>query len=393
MKVLSLFDGISAGQVAFERSGIPIEKYYASEIDPYAIKITQKNYPNTIQLGSILYSQTWDIEHPDIIIGGFPCQPYSNAGKRKGLGDKRGGDILDAMFSVIEKYQPKDLFFENVKGLLSIDNGNTFKFILKKFNYLGYAVDWIIINSALVSAQNRERIYIICKKITDCKNYQISIDKDNKRNYFQSLFESENNIIVFDSEVTQPKDKKIFLQDIIETGVTDRTKSYCLDANYAKGGNEKSYLEQGKRQLIITGGAFRGRNPEHPSDRTSGIDTEQCLEVNETGKSNCLTKDSLCVQIGVADIKGNDNIKRVYSVEGKSPCLTAICGGNQEPKISEEKITWRKLTPVECERLQTLKDNYTDCVSNSRRYHSVGNSWTVDVISHIFSIILKEVKK
>ena len=140
----------------------------------------------------------------------------------------------------------------------------------------------------------------------------------------------------------------------------------------------------------ISGGAFRGRNPENPSDRRTGSPTEQRLEINETEKSNALTsvsKDSLCIEIGKADINGNDSTKRVYSTEAKSPTLTAIQGGNQEPKISQDNITWRKLTPIECERLQTVPDNYTNHVSNSQRYKMLGNGWTVDVIAHIFKNI------
>jgi site-specific DNA-cytosine methylase len=94
-----------------------------------------------------------------------------------------------------------------------------------------------------------------------------------------------------------------------------------------------------------------------------------------------------CVQIGEANLNGFDIIKRVYSPEGKSPALTAMGGGNREPKISEDNIAWRKLTPLECERLQTFPDNYTNGVSNTQRYKMLGNSWTVDVIAHIFSFI------
>ena len=189
MIILSCFDGISAGRLALDRANKTVYKYYASEIDPYAIKIAQKNYPDTIQLGSITEWEKWDIEKPDMIIGGFPCQPYSVAGKRKGLDDKRGGNIVNAMFGVIEKYQPEDILLENVKGLLSIDNGNTFKNILKTLNNINYAVDWMIINSALVSAQNRERIYIIGKRLDKCNGlkYTINIDRDNKRNYQPSF--------------------------------------------------------------------------------------------------------------------------------------------------------------------------------------------------------------
>lgn len=190
MICLSCFDGMSCGQIAFERAGIKVDKYYSSEIDKYAIKVTQANYPDTVQLGSITEWQSWNIEKPDIIIGGFPCQPYSIVGKRKGLEDERSGNILECLFSVIEKYQPENLMLENVVGLLSIDSGNTFKHILKQLNNIGYAVDWIKINSALVSAQNRERIYIIGKRLDACNGleYEVYIGQDNKRSNQISLF-------------------------------------------------------------------------------------------------------------------------------------------------------------------------------------------------------------
>lgn len=190
MVVLSCFDGMSCGQIALERAGIKVDKYYASEIDKHAIKVTMANYPNTIQLGSITEWKNWNIEQPDMIMAGFPCQPYSVAGKRKGLSDKRGGDIIDAMFSVIEKYKPDTVLMENVKGLLSIDNGNTFKYILKTLNDIGYAVDWFTINSALVSAQNRERVYIVSKRLDKCNGlqYEVYIGSYNKRTSQGSLF-------------------------------------------------------------------------------------------------------------------------------------------------------------------------------------------------------------
>lgn len=190
MIVLSLFDGISCGRIALERAGIKVDKYYASEIDKYAEKISSSNYSDIIRLGDITKWKEWDIETPDIILAGFPCQPYSVAGKRKGLDDKRGGNIVDCMIGVIEKYQPKDFLLENVTGLLSIDKGETFKTILSELNRAGYAVDWITINSALVSAQNRERLYILGKRLDKCKGleYCIDIDSSNKRNYQKSLF-------------------------------------------------------------------------------------------------------------------------------------------------------------------------------------------------------------
>ena len=149
-------------------------------------------------------------------------------------------------------------------------------------------------------------------------------------------------------DVEQPEDKRILLQDILEDGYTDRDKSYCIDANYFKGGNLKSYFEKSRRQLVY--------------DR--------------------------CVQIGEADINGHDFLKRVYWKGAKCPTLTAVCGGNQERKVALNDLEWRKLTPIECERLQTLPDNYSAGVSNTQRYKMLGNGWTIDVISHILKGVL-----
>ena len=91
------------------------------------------------------------------------------------------------------------------------------------------------------------------------------------------------------------------------------------------------------------------------------------------------------IQVGIAELNGHDFLKRVYSIEGKCPTLTAVCGGNQERKIALDETHWRKISPLECERLQTLPDNYSDCVSNSQRNKMIGNGWTVDVVAHIFN--------
>lgn len=180
MNVLSLFDGISCGQQALKELGVPIENYYASEIDKHAIAITQHNFPNTIQLGDITKWREWDIDWAsiDLVQGGFPCQSYSQAGKRKGLEDSRG-DLIHQVFDILKYSQVPQFMLENVKGLLSHDKGKTFEYILNELNKCGYAVDWVLINSAKVSAQNRDRVYIIGKRLDLCKGsiYNISYDK------------------------------------------------------------------------------------------------------------------------------------------------------------------------------------------------------------------------
>lgn len=368
MVILSLFDGMSCGRIALERAGIPVEKYYSSEIDKYAEKISASNYPDIIRLGDITKWREWDIETPDIIIAGSPCQGFSFAGKGLNFEDPCSA-LFFTFVDILKHYKPKYFLLENVKmkaehndvisGLL----GEVYPECVSQAEMFRTGrLEPVLINSALVSAQNRERLYWCNWK------------------------------------VTQPADKGILLKDIIGapgTGairnlgdmVEKKEKSQCIDANYYKGIDN-----HGQRTMIITGGAFSGRNPENPTRRESGLDTVQMLEMRGDEKTNTLTtvqKDNVCVMIGQADINGNDSIKRVYSPEGKSPCLTAIQGGVQETKVSTDSITWRKLTVTECERLQTVPDGFCKAVSNSRAYHALGNGWTVDVVKHILEGIKK----
>jgi len=308
MIVLSLFDGISCGRVALERAGIPITKYYTSEIDKYATKVAQNNYSDTVQLGDINNWKNWDIEKPDLIIGGSPCQGFSFAGKQLAFDDPRS-KLFFKFVEIVKYYQPKYFLLENVR--------------MKK-EYLDVISDQlgvgpICINSALVSAQNRVRYYW-----TNIPN------------------------------ITQPEDKGILLADIIEHGVVDKDKAYCIDANYWKGGDLKQYFEKHRRQLVF-----------------------QPIQTSERGRR--LTSD------GAKRDDKNGVVVRGYEVrpDGKTCSLTTV----QKDNYITEDYTIRKLTPVECERLQTLPDNYTSGVSNTQRYKALGNAWTVDVIAHIFKHI------
>lgn len=345
MNVLSLFDGMSCGQIALDQLRIRVDKYYASEIDKWAIQVTQKNYPDTIQLGDITKWREWNIDWASInlVYGGSPCQGFSFAGKQLAFDDPRS-----------------KLFFEFVDIMNHIKSLNPdVKFLLEnvrmKKEYLDVISEYmgvqpVMINSALVSAQNRVRFYW-------------------------------TNI----GEIEQPEDRGVLLKDIIESGTDiDADKARTIDANYFKGGKIGGTHQSSKRNYQVTGGAIRGR---YNGDGK----TEQKLKVQHTGRANSITtvqKDSLCIQVGEADLKGHDSIKRVYSPEGKSPTLTTMGGGHREPKIAQPELTWRKLTPLECERLQTVPDGYTDHVSNTQRYRMLGNGWTVEVIKHIFKDLL-----
>ena len=353
INVFSLFDGMSCGQLALKKAGVPIGIYHASEIDKWAIKVTKKNFPFTIQMGDITKLEDARLEvirkhiGIDLVMGGSPCQGFSFAGKNLNFEDPRSKLFFDFV-RVLKILKPKYFLLENVR--MKKESQDVIS------EYLG--VEPIAINSNLVSAQNRHRLY--------WTNIPFSI----------------------------PDDKGIILADILEDGITDREKSHCLDANYFKGGNLKSYFEKHRRQLVFNnkGGAIRGRY-----DKDGKI--KQQLELRPDDKTNSLTtvqKDNVvvrvpelksafgaCIQVGEADLKGHDIIKRVYSRKGKAPTLTTMGGGHREPKVIVDELTWRKLTPLECERLQTVPDGYTEGVSNTQRYKMLGNGWTVDVVAHI----------
>ena len=299
MNVLSLFDGMSCGQLALQRAGIKYEKYFASEVDKYAIQIAKKNFPDTIHVGDVTKVRAADLPKINLLIGGSPCQGFSFAGKQLNFNDPRSA-----------------LFFEFVR--IKKELGNV-KFLLEnvvmKKEYQDVisellGVKPILINSALVSAQNRKRLYW-------------------------------TNI----EGVTQPEDKGILLKDIIEDAVTEKDKSYCIDANYWKGASFDQYLDKCRRRLVFK---------------------QQCSEGSQSLKRM---------------------IKNTKAFTEKSGCLTASMFKGMASNGCTNVVsnyTYRSLTPIECERLQTLPDNYTEGVSNTQRYKMIGNGWTVDVIAHIF---------
>ena len=301
MKVLSLFDGMSCGQIALERAGIKVDNYFASEIDKYAIQITQKNYPETIQLGDVTNINTNDLPKIDLLIGGSPCQGFSFAGKQLNFEDPRSKLFFEYV-NLKNKLKPAYFLLENVKMKKEYQN------IISK--HLG--VEPIEINSSLVSAQNRKRLYW-------------------------------TNI----PGIAQPEDKGILLKDTIEGGGVDRDKSYCLDANYFKGTNLEQYLKKCRRQIVFN--------------------------YSSSGKGHGIVED------------------RFYnSTLGKAHALTAAGYSKRSFSRVYNKDGIRKLTNIECERLQTIPDNYTEGVSNTQRYKMIGNGWTVDVIAHIFKGLLNE---
>jgi DNA-cytosine methyltransferase len=270
--VLSLFDGMSCGQLALDTLGIKVNNYFASEIDPHAMQIAKKNYPNTKHIGSVLDVRGSDLPRIDLLIGGSPCQSFSNAGDGSGMEGK--SKLFWEFVRVLKETKPTYFLLENVKMKKEWEKIIT--------DTLG--VEPIAINSRLLTAQNRPRLYW-----TNIPN------------------------------VVQPIDRGIVLKDILEDEVEE--KFYLSD----KAIDYMSRLRNGKPRWEYH------TNP----------------------------------------------------LDGKSACLTAnMYKGVPYGVIKELK---RRLSPVECERLQSVPDNYTEGVSNTQRFKMLGNGWTIDVIAHILN--------
>ena len=371
MIYLELFSGGSVARQSVKELGLPVTRWYSSEINKFPIQIANDNHDDLIHLGDVRGVLDKIVSHKDIdvIFCGSPCQGFSVAGKQLNFQHEQSQlffTFLDIYKAIYTANPHVKLLFENVKMKKAWED-----IILSKLQDINPNLKLHIINSALVSAQRRVRMYIT------------------------------------DIEFDMPEDKGILLKDIVECGCVDRSKAYCLDANYWKGGNLKMYFEKSRRQLVFGDG---------------------------------------CHQVGVADLKGYDIIKRVYSVEGKCPTLTTMQGGHREPKIlcnsasitgrridsngvrkdddtnlpivqtlevsksgkarclstltkdtvvsplpegrypdayGEHKLHWRKLTVKECCRLQTLPDDYCKSVSNSQGYKMLGNGWNNETIKCI----------
>ena len=374
LTVLSLFDGISCGRVALQRANIPVAKYYASEIDKYAIQVTQKNWPDTIQLGDVKNVWARNLPKIDLLIGGSPCQDLSIAKKdREGLKGERSG-LFWHYVRLLRTCKPKYFLLENVASMPKE---------AKQIITREIGVEPILINSALVSAQQRKRLYW-----TNIPN------------------------------ITQPKDKEILLRDVLESGYgvqvekcaqiinkkIDKNLSLCA-RDYKGFGNQQ--MTGVAEPMLVPEATKKGYAEIMPGDCVDLTQmtskTRRVLSMKE--KSNCLMANDTQyyqyikpVRLGNLKGKRDNQANRIYSVRGKSVSLNANGGGGgaktglYKIDIPDGNYIIRKLTPLECERLQTLPDNYTEGISATQRYKCIGNGWTVDVISHIFSFIPKEDK-
>jgi len=312
MKVLSVFDGMSCGQIALDKLGVDVEVYYASEIDKPAMKVTNHNYPDTIQIGNVEDIKSKDLPQIDLLIGGSPCQGFSFAGKQLKLDDPRS-KLFFEFERLLHECKPKYFLLENV-----VMDTQSQMVVTNRLE-----VPYIFINSSLVSAQSRQRLY--------WTNIDLGFFPlpPNKHQYIESILEEDVDEKYFLSPsvasryvgVQRPSLNKE-KSNVIGNIVTVREESYIRDGKVFK--NDRQYRYQGDR---------------------------------------------------------------VFDVKSKASSLSANGGNNGggSCNIIFDNGRLRTLTPVECERLQTVPDNYTSIESQNNRYSMLGNGWTVDVIAHIFS--------
>lgn len=390
INVLSLFDGMSCGQIALERSGIKVANYFASEIDKHAIKVTQSNYPQTIQLGDVTQIKSESLPKIDLILAGSPCQGFSFSGKQLAFDDPRSRLFFEFV-RLRNELNPTEFLLENVEMAKEHRKVIT--------QYVG--VRPITINSALVSAQNRVR------------------------NYWTNIYSKRFGLFDdLECGIPQPIDRGVFIKDILEENVSpkynlsEKMLSYFKQrkANFNSGkvnvrdpNGKASCLTASMAKMDISDNylcvASRGRK-ENPNSKW-----EQQMEMRLDGKTNCLTscsKDNMVIQLN--DSKESNGAQpyqqnRVYDINGKSPALLAEMSSKthaimdkapclhgfehgtngQFNKMLAKGGLLRRFTEIECERLQGVPDNYTIAASSTQRYKMLGNGWQVDTIVHMLN--------
>jgi DNA (cytosine-5)-methyltransferase 3A len=410
VNVLSLFDGMSCGMLALDRLGIKVDKYYASEIDKYAMQVSAANYPEIIQVGDITKLDLSTLPKIDLVMGGSPCQGFSFAGKQLAFDDPRSALFFEFV-KCVDTLQPKYFLLENVrmkKEYLDIIS-----------EYMG--VEPIFINSSLVSAQSRQRYYW-------------------------------TNI----PGIEQPEERGIVLRDILEDQVgSEHYVGDNMQKNY-KGGNQLNPNYKSQANTIHNSDKKSGTICAGTYGYANGYVGDKHKPVKHTERNarhlKQLDEKSLCMTATMYKGAGNngmtlvpqrvldDNLDKMTTKDGKAYALTTTYGqagvkdslekkrrsmiptSDREPKViagalrgrynedgstsqklelrkdnktntittvqkdnvlTKDEVYWRKLTPIECERLQTVPDNYTNHVSNTQRYKMLGNGWTIEVIAHI----------
>ena len=370
MKVLSLFNGMNTGRQALENVGIKVEKYYSSEIKPYAIELTQHHFPDTIQVGDVTKWREWNIDWKsiDLILSGSPCQDLSAAGKRAGINGKKSSLFFTfiEILEHIKSLNSKVLFLqENVGSASKLDVG-----IMSR----ALGVYPIRINSSLVTAQLRDR-------------------------YYWSNIRTKETMFDIVTDIPQPKDRKIMFKDIITAGFVDKEKTGCLMESISrvqhtdkgiksreKFGVPQIYVDTDKHTCLNTGSGNSGSQEylKHRNETTGMItliyehNNELRCKTN-TAKGFDIVTENDCIDLSFP----TSTTRRGRVTKGKSPC---IMESNNNLYSYKDGIV-RTVNKIEMCRLQGFPDDYCDILSTRKAGSLLGDGWTLPIIEHIFSFI------
>ena len=379
MNVVSLFNGMNTGRQALENIGIKVDKYYSSEIKPYAIELTQHHFPDTIQVGDVTKWRDWDIDWQsiDLILSGSPCQDLSAAGKRAGINGSKSSlfFVFVEILEHIKSLNPKVLFLqENVGSASKLDVG-----IMSR----ALGVYPVRINSSLVTAQLRDR-------------------------YYWSNIRTKETMFDLVTDIPQPKDRKIMFKDIITGGYVERIKGNALLESdhkhfikdeirqdiYLKKRIDKEkqtpnliYVDTDKHTCLNTGSGTGGtqRYLKHRNE-TTGMLTLIYEHNNELRcKTNTIQGFDIVTENDCLDLSfPTSTTRRARVTKGKSPCLMESTNN----LYSYKDGIVRTVNQIEMERLQGFPDGYTSILSKAKAGSLLGDGWTLPIIEHIFKFII-----
>jgi len=371
MNVVSLFNGMNTGRQALENVGIKVNKYYSSEIKPYAIQLTQHHFPDTIQVGDVTKWKEWNIDWKsiDLILSGSPCQDLSAAGKRAGINGKKSSlfFVFVEILEHIKSLNPKVLFLqENVGSASKLDVG-----IMSR----ALGVYPVRINSSLVTAQLRDR-------------------------YYWSNIRTKETMFDLVTDIPQPKDRKIMFKDIITDGKVERVKALALLESQCRNDTTQEsikkraekefiniiYVDTDKHSCLNTGSGNSGSQEylKHRNE-TTGMITLIYEHNNELRcKTNTKQGYDIVTENDCLDLSfPTSTTRRARVTKCKSPCLME----SNNNLYSYKDGLVRTVNQTEMERLQGFPDGYTSILSKAHAGSLLGDGWTLPIIEHIFSYI------
>lgn len=372
MNIVSLFNGMNTGRQALENIGIKVDKYYSSEIKPYAIELTQHHFPDTIQVGDVTKWKEWNIDWKtiDLILSGSPCQDLSAAGKRAGINGSKSSlfFVFVEILEHIKTLNPKVLFLqENVGSASKLDVG-----IMSR----ALGVYPVRINSSLVTAQLRDR-------------------------YYWSNIKTKETMFDLVTDIPQPKDRKIMFKDIITDGRVERIKALsilesesraCTSQESIKKRADREfinmvYVDTDKHSCLNTGSGTGGsqRYLKHRNETTRMLTLIYEHNNELRCKTNTIQGFDIVTENDCLDLNfPTSTTRRARVTKGKSPCLMESTNN----LYSYKDGIVRTVNQIEMERLQGFPDGYTSILSKAKAGSLLGDGWTLPIIEHIFKFII-----